>query len=1031
MGPARAGRRILRALPIGIPGWVLLLLGAVAVEVSGQVPGPSLRIRVQAEDAPVPGAEVELRFLDRVLHTGRTDADGVWAISGLPAGTFTLRIRATGFPEWVEDGVRIDAGARIERVIRLRSPTFELEGITVLSDRVRADPRTTEFSTRVDERAIQLLPLARDAAEIVSLTPGARPGQVWGGASVQANSYRLDGLSVNHPGLGGDLLQPSLLWIDRIEVRGLGAGAEHGGFQGGLIDVATKKGGDRFEGRIQSNFEDQALNGTNLVSTEIGREISRRSEVEGEVRGPILPGRLHYYLSGSWARRDRHALNHLPGVEGRLAPLLEEREDGKAFGRVDWTPDASTEVVLSGAYTHTHSENHELTGYEAPGATHRLTAPTRLLNASAVRRFGGWGSLELRANELTNDTRRDAALGTGVPGIRLFALTPPYTAFGNAPFTLRSAPSTRSLTLEGSLRRRLLGGEQLLRFGIEESRSTFLDRRTRNGGITWLPARSSSFDPGAPATWSRFSWVASQWGGEVHLDADVASRAAFIQGTFALGPRIVLTPGVRASRWRGFLTPREGERFQAVEDFAPDPRIGLSVVLTRDGTLLAKGHWGRYHQDLITQMFDRAAGADVFSNEELWYYWGPRFADPATRFTAADRDALAAQGLFRRESVVALNETGPVEGYRQPHVDQWLVGFEKQFRFGAKFEMLYTRRTNGDMIALVDRNRERNYTRFQGVRVFDSQGGLLPMGGGSVYLPEVWLPNFVLVERLRCKALADCPDMPGVPGLTAADTLSLSWNPDYVLTTAPGARREFEQWQLTLEVARVRWGGSASFVWTDLRGNLDNVAGYDDPSRFSSGPWVRVNEGVNSWGRLENFAEQEAKVSIWGQVTSQMRAGVFWNWRSGDPYAPRYRVTSLGVHTFRVNAGATTVGRGGGLTVSNPGQLLDYRLFWPLEGHDFFVGPRGRPELKGRAKLDLRIEHRIPAGPREAAVSIEVFNLFGDRAITELQTMVNNGPDYWSDLRRSTAGTAASQYYRAPQERVAPRSIRLGLALLL
>ncbi len=82
---------------------------------------------------------------------------------------------------------------------------------------------------------------------------------------------------------------------------------------------------------------------------------------------------------------------------------------------------------------------------------------------------------------------------------------------------------------------------------------------------------------------------------------------------------------------------------------------------------------------------------------------GPSFPDAATTFTQAERDALAQQGIFRKDGEIILNETGPVENYRQPYVDQWLVALEKQFSNWGKLEAIYTRRANKDMVALVDR----------------------------------------------------------------------------------------------------------------------------------------------------------------------------------------------------------------------------------------------------------------------------------------------------------------------------------------
>jgi hypothetical protein len=350
--------------------------------------------------------------------------------------------------------------------------------------------------------------------------------------------------------------------------------------------------------------------------------------------------------------------------------------------------------------------------------------------------------------------------------------------------------------------------------------------------------------------------------------------------------------------------------------------------------------------------------------------------------------------------------------------------------YGAKMEALYTERTNRNMVALVDRNRATNYTRFPRVRVFDADGVLLPYSGGTVFLEEVYLPNYVLLDRLRCKASTDCPDDPMVPNMTFADTLNLSWNPDYVLTTAPDARREFNQFQFTLELAQPLWGASVSFVVTDLKGDLDNVSGYTDPEEFTPGPYVRVNEGVNAFGSLENFAEKEGKVSFWGNLTDRTRVGAFWTFRSGDHFSPRFRLTGLGFNQYRVNTGASTMG-GGGITLTDPGDELDYKLFYPVEGHHIYVGPRGMPTLMRRANVDLRAEHMFDFRGKDLALSIELFNLLGDEAITELQTMVNNGPDYWYYLRdqKPFDGIAANQYYQAAQERVRPRSFRLGMAV--
>jgi len=997
----------------------LFLVGTPAVAAAQAM----LFVRVHDEKGPVANATVDLDFQGALLHRAGSDESGGAGFTGLPAGTFVVKVEALGHKPYVSEGIRVTDGETRVVEVTLEAAPVELEGLTVHSERVQIQRENTEFGTRIEQKAIALLPLTYQAQNIVALTPGARPGHVWGGANFQADSYLLDGVSANNPGMGGDAIQPNINWIDKVEVRGLGAGAEYGGFQGGLIDITTKRGSNRFQGMVRTSVENQALNATNLLGPEIGTEVVGREDVEGEVRGPILRDRLFYYLSAKRVAQRSHALNHLRIVDDKYAPAVEALTQAQLFGKVTWTPSATRTLEVSTAYVDTHADNYGITGYEQPGATHRYSSPTWLVNGSWTESLGSWAVVEARVNHFQEDERYEPYQGIDVPGLQAYALWPPYSAYGNNPLYLRSAPSSTSARVQASFRAHTGSLEHVLKIGVEYTKGGFVNQRTRNGGMTWLPVNQSSMDPSDPSTWSHrsVSWVASQWGGEVRLDADVANQSAYAQSAIALGHGIVLSPGVRWNRWQGWMNPTTGERFMAVEDEAIEPRVGVTVNLDSEGAWVAKAHWGRYHQDLIGQMFDRAAGSDVFTNEEIWYYRGPRFTDPTTSFTVAQRDSLAALGEFTRESVVALNETGPVRNYHQPYVNEWLVGLEKQFGRSAKLELLYTRRTNHDMVALVDRNAATNYTVFERVRVYDAGGQMIPYEGGSIYLQRLYVPNYTILQRMRCRASTDCPDALPIPGMSPGDTLGLTWNPDYVLTNALGATRRFGQFQFTVEVAQPTWGGSFSLVLTGLKGNLDNVSGYTDPLTYSPGPYVRVNEGVNAYGSLENFADAEGKISIWGDLPWRFRGGAFWTYRGGDHYSPRFRISALGLYRYKDATGAL-VTKGG---TTSAGREIDYRLLSPLEGNYVYVGPRGLPEMSERVSLDLHLERLFDLRGRQLAVSVDAFNIAGRKDITQVQTMVNNGRNYWPDL--SWTSTPGNQFFDEPLERVSPRVLRLGL----
>ncbi|HKJ92353.1 MAG TPA: hypothetical protein VJ957_04250, partial [Longimicrobiales bacterium] len=693
---------------------------------------------------------------------------------------------------------------------------------------------------------------------------------------------------------------------------------------------------------------------------------------------------------------------------------------------------------LSGGYLNQVMDNYNLSGYQAAGATTQLTSPTLFGNLAWRHTLGSWANLEARVNHMSHDERQEPYGGEDVPGEQPFALVPPYAAYGNAPFRLRSSPSSTSANLTLTLRMRTGSLEHLVKVGADYTYGSFVNQRFRNGGMTWAPISSPWFDPADPATWSQRSstFVPSMWGGEVNLDADVANTALFAQSAISLGKRIVLTPGMRWGQWQGWMNPQDGARFLAVQHQAIDPRMGAMVELTPSGSLVLKGHWGRYHQNMITQMFDRVGGSHVFTNEEMWYYWSdPRFTDPTTRFTQQQRDDLASQGLFTLQSVVNLNETGPVLKYRQPYVDQWLAALEYQASSSVKLQALYTRRSNHDMIALVDVNRATNYVQYGNVRVLDASGTPLPLNGGTVVMQHAYIPTAAIIWNLKlCQTYPDvCGStihMP--PGFTFADIGNLTWNPQYVLTTAPDAYRDFGQLQLSVDVARPSWGGSFSLTFTGLRGNLDNVSGYTDPTQYGAGPYVHVNEGVNDDGLLPNFADREAKVSVWGTLPGDIRGGLFFTYASGDHYTPQFRMSALGMFRYKVNTGPTTyqhIQQAGPVTT---GQELDFRMFKLMEGDYVYIGPHGGPELDNRANFDGRIERQVEIGGFNLGLSLDIFNIFNSDAATQLNTMVNNGQNYYYFLAKNFFsggfGIPPNQYYKSVLARVRPRTFRFGVA---
>ena len=411
---------------------------------------------------------------------------------------------------------------------------------------------------------ISLLPTTVDARQLIALAPGARPDQIWGGASDQANSYVLDGTLVNHAGRGGAFLVPSPSWIETLEVRGLGTGAEWGNFQGGVVEVVTLGGGNKLEGGLRTGLESHRINGSNLVPGEIGRELASRWEIDGQVRGPLVRDRLHFALFGQVIRQEDRVLDQLSGASNSFVTVPPYSWDGRWLAKLSWKSGGRNLFQGSLMGRHQNGEDVGQTGYEAVEATEQLRHWNLTGNLTWQRSWSPRSALEVRLGGYVSGERRNPYAGIGVPGIELLtAVNPPR--YQNTPFRTRAEPSSLGLDAIWTLRGRVAGLQHEVKLGGEYTLGSWRFEQVRNGGMTWRPLRVLGFNPGDPQTWS-LNGIPSAWGGEVRLDSDVRNGAVFVQDYIQVTPWLRFNPGLRLGWWSGGLTPPGvgGARFSAV-----------------------------------------------------------------------------------------------------------------------------------------------------------------------------------------------------------------------------------------------------------------------------------------------------------------------------------------------------------------------------------------------------------------------------------------------------------------------------------
>src|ERR1700733_12043935 len=262
----------------------LVCSAAFGRDVSSKITGTV----TDASGAVISGATVTARDASRgTAYPTQTNSAGVYYLSPLPIGDYTLAVTATGFSTVQRPAfsLAMNQTARIDiaMVVGQTSQTVEVSSAPPL---LQTDQ--TFMGTVLDARANVTLPLAtRNYNQLTLLSPGAvslNPGSFTGsqasfqvgrpyinGNREQTNNHIPDGIDNNQIDNNDVAFSPSVDAIQEFNLISQNAPASYGNYLGGIISVTIKSGSNQFNGdAFESTVNDQVLYGCH------GRGTSRQ-----------------------------------------------------------------------------------------------------------------------------------------------------------------------------------------------------------------------------------------------------------------------------------------------------------------------------------------------------------------------------------------------------------------------------------------------------------------------------------------------------------------------------------------------------------------------------------------------------------------------------------------------------------------------------------------------------------------------------------------------------------------------------------
>ncbi|MGB2716510.1 MAG: TonB-dependent receptor [Vicinamibacterales bacterium] len=570
-------------------GQTATLTGTIADQSGAVLPGVTVTV---TGDALIGGA-----------RTTVTDENGVYRFPALPPGTYTVSAELSGFKPFSQETVRLQLGQTITVDARLEIGGFQ-DRVTVAGGAPVVDVQSSSAQKNLTEEVMENIPFtSRFGPGAMLLAPGVNPMNYssYGSGGQSSNAYMVDGVDVSDPESGTIWLFSNHNWIQEVQVIGLGAAAEYGGFTGSASNSLFRSGSNMFKGLFETLYENDALTGTNVSDAILDEnedltpgKTEYVTDTTFQIGGPIKRDKVWFFTSFQYYRPKTAPASFPPTPPPgysvtNIGPTARLEKSPRFLFKP--TIKLGTNDQLTGFFeTDSYTVDGRNAGATSVGdvfateATLHQDSPelawngnyTKVLSSSSVfdvKYSGFWGYYYLSPYN-GDDTPGWYDVDEGYFGVNSYY-------FYNADRVRHQANASLTKYASG------FAGTHNLKFGAEWERSYIKSELGYPGGFYVL-------------AYSGVPTYASIWDG--YLKDNINNRlTAFAQDSWQIGSRFTLNPGVRFDRITGFNKHLD-EQVYATNSISP--RIGFAWDLTGNSKTVLRGHYGWYYDGAKSTFFD-------------------------------------------------------------------------------------------------------------------------------------------------------------------------------------------------------------------------------------------------------------------------------------------------------------------------------------------------------------------------------------------------------------------------------------------
>ena len=295
---------------------VCLLVGLLPVGVGAQQStGDIVGTVSDSSGGVLPGATVTVS--GPTLQGPRVtvaDGAGVYRVTTLPPGTYTVVYELTGFATLTREGIIVGVGRAVTLEVALSLGTLS-DAVTVSGESPVVDIQNTNLGVNFEQEMLEKSPIgARNIGGVLTTVPGIQITTYdVGGSNMGTNfGFRVYGLSgqwnVRIDGMTTQDTSSNLnLYFDygaltEMQVSAAANNAETNR-PGAFVNMAVKTGGNQLSGMFYTDYEGPALQGTNITDDlrdrgiGVGDEFAYYNELNTSLGGPIKRDKLWWFYS--------------------------------------------------------------------------------------------------------------------------------------------------------------------------------------------------------------------------------------------------------------------------------------------------------------------------------------------------------------------------------------------------------------------------------------------------------------------------------------------------------------------------------------------------------------------------------------------------------------------------------------------------------------------------------------------------------------------------------------------------------------